>query len=92
MYNVIWLVLIFYDYYNCFIRLEIEHLLKPVTYDLPNHTVTVSEIPDWNSSVPVTSDLHSAPDDLQLPSKSNKNDEVEKYDLYERIFSEMIKI
>ena len=55
---------------------EIEHLLKPVTYDLPDHTVTISEFQDWNS-VPVTSSLHVTQDDLV--SKSRKDvGEVEK--------------
>lgn len=59
-------------------HLEIEHLLKPVTYDLPDHTVTISEVQDFHP-LPVTSALHTTQDEFKLPSKSNKKeDEIEK--------------
>lgn len=49
--------------------------MKPVTYDLPNHTVTISEFKEWNT-LPVTSMLHTTHDDM--PKSKKSEDEVEK--------------
>lgn len=50
---------------------EVQHLLEPVTYDLPDHTVTVSEIKDM--------DPIYASSSINMEAKSK--DEVEKYEI-----------
>ncbi|XP_054718943.1 nucleolar protein 12-like [Uloborus diversus] len=57
---------------------EIEHLLNPVTYDLPNHTVTISEI-ETQTVMPLISTSKATSEELPtVPKTKKKVDEVEK--------------
>ncbi|KFM73616.1 Nucleolar protein 12, partial [Stegodyphus mimosarum] len=53
---------------------EVQHLLEPVTYDLPDHTVTIKEVDDMNS-VPASSTLTDA---AIMPFSAKSEEEVEK--------------